>query len=61
MPQLPDFPTDGLSRFSEWIGVLSYAAQFRVLLVDENDTAFYQSDMQEVRFDRIADYEMLYK
>jgi hypothetical protein len=61
MPQLPDFPADGLSRFSEWIGVLSYAVQFRVLLVDENDTAFYQSDMQEVRFDRIADYEMLYK
>ncbi len=61
MPYLSEFPNDAWSQFSEWIGVLSYAVQFRVLLVDENDTAFYQSDMQCCRFDRLSDYEMIYR
>lgn len=61
MPHMPDFPNDFWTQFREWIGVLSYAIQFRVLLIDEDDTAFYQSDMMIVNFDRLADYDMIYK
>ena len=61
MPRIPDFPNDIWSQFKEWIGVLSYAIQFRVLLTDENDTAFYQSNMNHVSFQRLSDYNTIYE